>query len=109
MTQFHAGAAFALALIGGVAISQSTSAGAQVLQLAVEGSPAGLDPHLVTAFSSAQIVLGPVYEGLTSIDKDLRIVPGLAQSWQVSPDGKTYTFKLVDGATFHDGSKVEAA
>ena len=83
-------------------------ANAQVLQLAVDGSPAGLDPHLVTAFNSTQIVLGPVYEGLTGIDKDLRVVPGLAQSWQVSPDGKTYTFKLVDGASFHDGSKVEA-
>ena len=110
MTKLHARSALALALLGSVAIWQSTtSAGAQVLQLAVDGSPAGLDPHLVTAFNSSQIVAGPVYEGLTGVDKDLRVVPGLAQSWQVSPDGKTYTFKLVDGATFHDGSKLEAA
>jgi len=109
MTKPHARFPLALALLGAVAIWQPTSVAAQVLQLAVDGSPAGLDPHLVTAFNSTQIMLGPVYEGLTVIDKDLHIVPGLAQSWQVSADGKTYTFKLVDGATFHDGSKVEAA
>src|SRR5689334_12382383 len=99
--------AVTLGLLGVIAPWQP--AHAQILQLAVDGSPAGLDPHLVTAFNSTQIVLGPVYEGLTNIDKDLRVVPLLAQSWQVAPDGKTYTFKLVDGATFHDGSKVEAA
>jgi peptide/nickel transport system substrate-binding protein len=109
MTKLQANAAFALALLASIAVWQPTSAAGQVLQLAVDGSPAGLDPHLITAFNSTQIVFGPVYEGLTSIDKDLRVVPGLAQSWQVSPDGKTYTFKLVNGATFHDGSPVEAA
>src|SRR5437868_15484858 len=101
--------ALALALLVAAVIAQPAPAASQVLQLAVDGSPAGLDPHLVTAFNSTQIVLGPVYEGLTGIDKDLRVVPSLAQSWQVSADGKSYTFKLVDGATFHDGSKVEAA
>ncbi|MGL5735990.1 MAG: ABC transporter substrate-binding protein, partial [Beijerinckiaceae bacterium] len=82
---------------------------AQVLQLAVDGSPAGLDPHIVTAFTSFQVVNGTIYEGLTAIDKDLRVVPAIAQSWTVSPDGKTYVFKLVSGATFHDGKPVEAA
>jgi peptide/nickel transport system substrate-binding protein len=109
MLKFCVRPAVALALFGSATAWQPTSAAAQVLQLAVDGSPAGLDPHLVTAFNSAQIVFGPVYEGLTAIDKDLRVAPSLAQSWQVSPDGKTYTFKLVDGATFHDGSKLEAA
>lgn len=79
---------------------------AQVLEAAVDGSPAGLDPHLITAFNSFQIVNGTIYEGLTAIDKDLRIVPCLAQSWTMTPDGKVYTFKLVAGATFHDGSTM---
>src|SRR5215471_2149688 len=109
MTKLQANSALALALLTSIALWQPTSATGQVLQLAVDGSPAGLDPHLITAFNSTQIVFGPVYEGLTSIDKDLRVVPGLAQSWQVSPDGKSYTFKLVNGATFHDGSPVDAA
>ncbi len=84
------------------------AAGAQVLDAAVDGSPAGLDPHLITAFNSFQIVNGTIYEGLTTIDKDLRIVPGLAQSWTMTPDGKVYTFKLVSGATFHDGAAMTA-
>jgi peptide/nickel transport system substrate-binding protein len=92
---------FALALSLG-------AAQAQVLEAAVDGSPAGLDPHLITAFNSFQIVNGTIYEGLTTIDKDLRIVPGLAQSWVMAPDGKTYTFKLVASATFHDGSAMTA-
>jgi peptide/nickel transport system substrate-binding protein len=84
------------------------SAQAQVLEAAVDGSPAGLDPHIITAFNSFQIVNGTIYEGLTTIDKDLRIVPGLAQSWTIAPDGKSYVFKLVAGATFHDGTPMTA-
>lgn len=71
-------------------------------------SPAGLDPHIVTAFASSQIVLGPIYEGLTALDKDLSIIPDLAQSWTASADGKTVTFKLRPGVTFHDGKPMEA-
>ncbi len=82
---------------------------AQVLEVAVDSSPAGLDPHIITAFPSFQVINGTVYEALTMIDKDLRVVPGLAKSWTVSPDGKTYTFSLVSGATFHDGAPMEAA
>jgi peptide/nickel transport system substrate-binding protein len=81
---------------------------AQVLDVAVDASPVGLDPHLVTAFASFQVVNGTIYEGLTSIDKDLRVKPGLAASWTVSADGKTYVFKLRPGATFHNGASVQA-
>jgi peptide/nickel transport system substrate-binding protein len=101
--------AFAAALLASVMALSPATARAQVLEAAVDASPAGLDPHLITAFTSFQIVNGTIYEGLTTIDKDLRIVPGLAQGWTIAPDGKTYTFKLVPGATFHDGSPVEAA
>ncbi len=99
----------ALALMIGLAAGLADTARAQVLQAAVDASPAGLDPHIITAFSSFQIVNGTIYEGLTTIDKDLRVVPALAQSWTVAPDGKSYVFKLVAGASFHDGKPVEAA
>lgn len=82
---------------------------AQVLEIAVDSSPAGLDPHIITAFTSFQVVNGTIYEGLTAINKDLRIVPALAKSWTVSPDGKVYTFSLASGVTFHDGAAMEAA
>ncbi len=81
---------------------------AQVLQLGVDGNPVGLDPHLVTAFNSFQIVNGTIYEGLTAIDKDLRTAPGLAEKWDVSADAKTYTFTLRANAKFHDGSAMTA-
>ncbi|MBC8790700.1 MAG: ABC transporter substrate-binding protein [Tagaea sp. CACIAM 22H2] len=97
----------ALALAGAMAFANGASA--QTIELAVDGSPAGLDPHIVTAFNSVQIVSGTIYESLTMIDKDLRTVPGLAESWQISPDNLTYTFRLRGGVTFHDGKPAEAA
>ena len=96
-------------LAGVLAAGFASAASAQVLEVAVDASPVGLDPHRATAFSTFQMINGTIYEGLTSIDKDLRVQPGLAASWTVSPDGKTVTFKLRPGMTFHDGSRVEAA
>ncbi|GGH09162.1 ABC transporter substrate-binding protein [Alsobacter metallidurans] len=82
---------------------------AQTLEAAIDASPAGLDPHIITAFASFMVVNGTIYEGLTAIDKDLRVGPGLAESWTVAPDGKTYNFKLRSGVTFHNGAPMEAA
>ena len=96
-------------MAGVLVIGFAGAASAQVLEVAVDASPVGLDPHRATAFSTFQMINGTIYEGLTSIDKDLRVQPGLAASWTVSADGKTVTFKLRPGMTFHDGSKVEAA
>ena len=96
-------------LAGVFAAGVAGSAAAQVLEVAVDASPVGLDPHRATAFSTFQMINGTIYEGLTAIDKDLRVQPGIAASWTISPDGKTYSFKLRPGMRFHDGSKVEAA
>jgi len=84
------------------------AAQAATLQVAIDSAPAGLDPHLITAFNSVVIVQGNIYEGLTAIDIDLAVVPGLAESWEVSDDGLTYTFSLREGVTFHDGSAMTA-
>lgn len=84
------------------------SASAQVLEAAIDQTPVGLDPHLVTAFSSFAVVNGTIYEGLTAVDKDLRIGPSLAESWSVSADGKTYTFRIRRGVTFHNGAPMDA-
>jgi peptide/nickel transport system substrate-binding protein len=96
------------AIGAGFMAAMMASASAQVLEIGAEASPTGLDPHLITAFPSFMVVNGNIYEGLTSVDKDLKVVPGLAESWTISPDGKTYTFKLRSDVKFHDGSAMEA-
>ncbi len=83
----------------------AVAAQAQVLEIGADQSPAGLDPHIATAFSTA-LINSVIYEGLTAIDKDLRVIPSLAASWTISDDQKTYTFTLRPNATFHDGTPV---
>jgi peptide/nickel transport system substrate-binding protein len=96
-------ATFAAALLATTAMVSAAP-----LQVAIDSAPAGLDPHLITAFNSVLIVQGNVYEGLTAVAKDLSIVPLLATSWDISADGLTYTFNLAEGVTFHDGSAFDA-
>src|SRR5690606_8964748 len=70
--------------------------------------PLTLDPALVFEVGSATYVL-EIYSGLLTIDRDLRIVPDLAEAMpEVSEDGKTYTFKIRRNAQFHDGRPVTA-
>ena len=66
------------------------------------------DPHR-TAARSAGEVLYLLADTLVSLDYDQKtILPGLATSWTISPDGKLYTFKLRDDVTFCDGRKMTA-
>ena len=102
MIRFVKRAAFAAALVVPLAAT------AQVLEVATDASPVGLDPHVATAFSTS-LVNGNIYEGLTSVDKDLKVVPAVAESWAISADGKTYTFKIRKGGTFHNGKPITAA
>ena len=69
--------------------------------------PPTLDPHLTTDATSAQIII-EVFGGLVTIDRNLDIVPDLAERWDISPDGRVYTFHLRPDAVFHDGRQVTA-
>ena len=68
--------------------------------------PPTLDPHLTTDATSAVIIV-EVFGGLVTIDPELNIVPDLA-TWDVSSDGRIYTFHLRQDAKFHDGKPVTA-
>jgi peptide/nickel transport system substrate-binding protein len=81
---------------------------AQVLEIATDQSPVGLDPQIATSFAT-QLITSTIYEGLTAIDPDLHVVPALAKSWTVSDDGRTYRFELRPGATFHNGRALAPA
>jgi peptide/nickel transport system substrate-binding protein len=77
------------------------------LNVAFQNEWAGLDPHTVSSYSSYQI-LNNVLEGLTTYDDDLNLQPGLAESWEQSEDGRTWTFHLREGVLFHNGREMTA-
>ncbi len=93
-------------------IAQAAPALAQtppgVLIVAQIAEPKSLDPHTVTAVNDFRILMN-VYDGLVRYKSGtLEVEPALAESWTISQDGKTYTFKLRDGVKFHDGSAFNA-
>ncbi len=60
----------------------------------------------MTATNDFRILVN-VYDGLVRFkDGTLEVEPALAESWKISDDGKTYTFKLRQGVKFHDGSDL---
>jgi glutathione transport system substrate-binding protein len=67
-----------------------------------------VDPHKATAVVAVERLFN-LYDTLVNVDFDLTtITPGLAESWHVSPDGKTYTFVLKRGVKFHSGKPLTA-
>ncbi len=71
-----------------------------------QGEIVTLDPTL--SEDSPQDIVGAIFSGLVRIDKDLKVVPDIAESWEVSNDSKTYTFHLREGVKFHNGKPVTA-
>jgi ABC-type transport system substrate-binding protein len=82
-------------------------AAASTFRIAVGIDPDSMDPlHLTTTTVSNMIDY--VVETLTTIDETGTVLPLLAESWTVSPDGRQYTFKLRPDVRFHDGSPFDA-
>ena len=70
--------------------------------------PRSLDPALSTDVPTGRAV-AYLFDGLTRFNERAQVVPDLAKSWDVSPDGITYTFHLAHGIHFHDGTLFTAA
>ncbi|MEM8986973.1 MAG: ABC transporter substrate-binding protein [Pseudomonadota bacterium] len=79
-----------------------------VLTVGVQLEPPGLDPTAGAAAAIDEIVYANVFEGLARIGPDGAVRPGLAERWDVSEDGRRYTFHLRKNATFHDGTAFDA-
>jgi peptide/nickel transport system substrate-binding protein len=78
------------------------------LRLAYLADMAQADPDVFYDIEGNTVILS-VYEGLLKYKPDsTEVVPSLAQSWEVSPDGLTYTFHLRTGVKFHDGTPFNA-
>jgi len=81
--------------------------GEDILRLWDTG-PITLDPAISADMSSHSYVM-QIFSGLVRLDHELNIVPDIAESWEKSPDGKTYIFYLRQGVKFHSGREVKAA
>ncbi len=75
--------------------------------VAMQADTTSLDPHIGSNGNSNQ-VLNEMYETLLTFDADTNVIPLLAKEWSVSEDGRTYSFVLNEGITFHDGEPFTA-
>lgn len=96
----------ALSLAAAPALSQPKR---DTVVLAMTLEPPGLDPTAGAASAIAEIVLYNILETLTKVNGDGRVTPLLAESWSLSPDARTYTFKLRRGVRFQNGEPFNAA
>ncbi|KKX30613.1 ABC transporter substrate-binding protein [Rhizobium sp. LC145] len=102
------GAALAAGLIfSGHGMAEAAPKTTLTLGMTIE--PAGLDPTIAAPVAIGQVTWQNIFEGLTTIDRDGKVQPQLAESWEISPDGKTYTFKLRQGVKFHDGEAFDSS
>ena len=93
-------------LCAGTALAAPKSGGTLIFGRG--GDSVGLDPAYETDGNSFTIC-DNVYEALIAYkDESTALEPGLAESWTIASDGKTYTFKLRKGVKFHDGTAFNA-
>ena len=101
-------AAAATLLATGLPLASLAQSRKDTLVLAMALEPPGLDPTAGAASAIAEIVLYNVFETLTKIGADGKVTPLLAESWEVSPDLKTVTFKLRKDVKFQNGEPFNA-
>lgn len=92
--------------VGGA--SGDERAAEQILRRGNGAEPQTLDPHRAEGVPESNI-LRDLFEGLVGEAPDGTLVPGAAQSWTISPDGRVYTFRLRPGLSWSNGDPVTAA
>jgi len=95
-------------LSAGSGCSSETRKYPEYLYVRLKKNPSMLDPALIVDLDSARIA-AKLYNGLISFDEDLSPIPDIARSWSVSPDGRTYYFKLKKNVRFCNGREVTAS
>ena len=97
-----------VAAVSALALWAGGAAAKDTVTYATQLEPPHLDPTAGAAQAIDNVVYLNIFEGLTRFTSDGDVVPLLAKSWEISPDGLTYTFTLQEGVTFHDGSAMDA-
>ena len=95
----------------GFLLLQAGPAGAakNTLTIGLVVEPEGLDPTIAAPTVIREVTWLNIYEGLVRLDENGHVLPLLAQSWTVSDDGLTYTFKLQPGVKFHDDTPFDSS
>ena len=70
----------------------------------IEGDPQNLDPRYATS-AYAERIIPLIFNSLVKLNKNSKVIPDLAKSWEISSDGKTYIFYLRKGVFFHNGKE----
>ena len=96
---------FAISAASAWAGGQGDTAG---FNFAISGNPDTLDPHATSGTLTFQTIRS-VYDTLVEPDREGKLVPALAESWEVSPDGLSWTFKLRKNVAFHNGDSFTSA
>jgi peptide/nickel transport system substrate-binding protein len=110
MTRVALGCVALFTMVFGVAIpAQAARAAANRVAIGMQLEPPILDPTANPAAAISEALYGNVFEGLVQFAADGSVLPQLAESWDISSDGLTYTFHLRSGVRFHDGSPFDAA
>lgn len=82
-----------LALVAAISLCACGGSSKDILILPIESDPICLDPQVADS-KEAKLMIANCFEGLVRLNKDYKIIPGVAESWEISKDGLTYTFKL---------------
>jgi len=100
--------AMALTFCAVAALAASQAAAKGTLVYCSEGSPEGFQPQFFTTGTTFDAVSVPMFNRLVEFEiGTTNIVPALAESWTVAPDGKAYTFKLRKGVKFHSNANFK--
>src|SRR5690349_17000913 len=98
----------AIAVLALSALTAASVAAKGTLVYCSEGSPEGFQPQFFSTGTTFDAVSVPMFNRLVQFEiGTTNIVPALAESWTVAPDGKAYTFKLRKGVKFHSNANFK--
>ena len=97
----------AIALVTGCSKNQTSTDDKNTLLVDVNAEGSTLDPQRAENAEEFRVT-NDLFAGLVDFDQTNKPIPGLAEKWEISPDGKTYTFHLRQGLKFSDGTPITA-